>query len=306
MAVEYTKYLKAKEEVDKRALNRCVLNKFNRTLHATHSPVTILELGGGTGAMMQRILHEWDGSSLEYHFVDASSSHIEAARQEVDTWMYQQGQFKEATTAYGRRLHCTRNDGTVEIHLREQDAFQALDHISARVDVIVAQSFLDLIHIPTLLDRLNDVCVADAVAYFPIHVNGSTRFLPTTQRAIDRHIEHIYHDSMNARETRHGPAGGASTGQKLLHAIPAHGGSIRAAGGSDWIIYPDAHGAYGSQDRYFLRKMLDFFDDEIGSSSEISEETGSEWIETRRAQLQRGELSLVAHHIDVLARLNRS
>ena len=58
MNYSFTRYLAAKKTIDDRSLNRVVWDVLARQLHRRPTPLHVLEVGAGTGVMLERML-EW-------------------------------------------------------------------------------------------------------------------------------------------------------------------------------------------------------------------------------------------------------
>ncbi|MFW6321801.1 MAG: class I SAM-dependent methyltransferase, partial [Halohasta sp.] len=173
--------------------------------------------------------------------------------------------------------------------------------ITDDADAVVASAVLDLVDIEAALADLGAVLDDGGLLYAPMTFNGRTSFRPSV-RGDDR-IERLYHRHMD--EIRAQP-GSSRAGHDLLESLPAAGYRVLEAGGGDWVVRP-VDGAYPNTESAMLEHLLSTIDDALADYPEnvLEASTRQEWIDTRRRQVARGELSLVAHHLDVLARLDR-
>ena len=84
MKYSFPRYLLSKQSVDDRALNKDVLSALKANL--PDEPLTIIEVGGGIGTMLARLLR-WDViSQVDYTLVDEMVENIEFARAWLPKW----------------------------------------------------------------------------------------------------------------------------------------------------------------------------------------------------------------------------
>lgn len=267
---EFQSYLRAKRVVDDRALDRRVLGRLRRELPT--GPLRVVEVGAGVGTGIVR-LSDWGvlPAEVSYTAIDRRPENAAAARDHL----VERGFVDE-----GSRL---RRDGVV-VSLVVGDAFDALD---GEYDLLVAQAFLDLVDLDRALPVLFDALSPGGLAYFPITFDGATIFEPS--HPLDERIIDEYHRDMD-RE------GSSETGRRLLSEVPDAGGEILAAGSSDWVVYPP----YSPDERVFLSHIFDTIEGAL--AGELGEGF-EEWMTTRRGQVERGELTYIAHQLDVLCRI---
>lgn len=296
----FAAFLTAKRTVEDRALNRPVFERFVSELggRSGSDPVRIVEIGAGTGSMIAR-LADWNAlpSRVSYRGVDIDADTIEAARQRLPEQLAAIGYAVDRTTD-GLIAHRQEGDGTdqrLELDFEVADGFSITDE----ADAVIASAVLDLVDLEPTLHDLKEVLGEEGLLYAPITFNGRTSFTPVDP--LDGRIERLYHRHMD--EIRDQP-GSSRAGQQLVTALPAAGYRVLEAGGSDWVIRP-VDGAYPAAESTVLQHLLATVDSALADypADVISRSTRSEWIETRTEQLQRGELTLVAHHLDVLAQL---
>lgn len=301
-----SRYLSAKRSVDERALNRRVWEAFIHELvdrRSSGDAVRILEVAGGIGSTVARILNVLPKarfSRVHYRLVDIDADLIESAYEGLPNWGREEG-FAVRTVSDG--LEFVREEGTLFLELVNRDAFRVLDEVeSSMYDAVIAQAWLDLVNLETILERIFRVLSDEGLFYAPIHFDGETRFLPSVDETLDQKILELYHRSMDERDTPYGTAGGSRTGSRLLTELPATGGRIEAAGASDWIVCPRSDGSYPEDEVYFLHHVMQFVEDEIADHSHLDPEGFRDWVRGRRRQIDAGELIYLAHQLDVLAR----
>ena len=170
--------------------------------------------------------------------------------------------------------------------------------ISDEADVVIAGAVLDLVDLPTAVENIRGLLVDEGL-YAPATFNGHTWFMP--REPLDGRIERLYHRHMD--EIRDQP-GSSRVGQQLLNVLPAAGYTVLSAGGGDSIVRP-VDGAYSAAESTMLAHLLSIIDGALADypPDVLDPQKCEAWIETRREQVDRGELTLVAHHLDVLARL---
>ena len=96
--------------------------------------------------------------------------------------------------------------------------------------------------------------------------------------------------------------GCSRSGRDWLTALPRAGFRILDAGASDWIVRP-THGQYPPSNETFLRTILNFFRTSLTGRTDVDQAGLVWWLSVRDAQIQRGELTLVAHQLDLAAEL---
>ena len=296
----YPRYLTAKTTVDARALNRRVWSRFVEAVADSTSPVRVLEVGGGVGATVQRIVDALEPRSvdtLRYTIVDIEPANIEAARAALRDW----------AAGRGYRVYGTDpqvwTDGPMEVSVafRTADLFDLADaHDGPPYDAIVAQAVFDLLPIPEAHRALAPLLRTGGLWYLPIHFDGVTAFEPTVDPALDARIERLFHDSM-ASAPDEPDRSGAHCGRRLLTHFRAADDALLEAGASDWVVF-GREGAYPGDEAYFLHHILHFVETELTGHPDLDAEAFAEWVATRRRQIDTGALVYIAHQLDVLAR----
>lgn len=302
----FSRYLKAKRTVDDRALNRRVYNEFTTRLfqcgRAQSDSLKLLELAGGTGHTTIRVLKSVVNnglSAVDYTLVDVDPELIAIARDHLSKWGRSEG---FTVQSLNERIVFQGEAGTLSVRLVAGDAFEFLAETSSSTyDGVITQAWLDLVNLDTVLERIFWVLSDEGLFYAPIHFDGETLFVPIEDAGLEEPVLTCYHQSMDERDTPHGPAGGQRTGSRLLVEVPEAGGRIVTAGASDWIVRPTVEGCYPADEKYFLHHIVHVIEEELKNRSDIRSESFKQWLSQRRFHIQRGELRYLAHQLDILA-----
>lgn len=294
---DFQRYLHAKRTVDDRAIDRRVLDRLTEELPAARrvgEPLRVLEVGAGVCTMPTRLL-ERDvlPDRTRYVAVDERPENVDAARDHLRERGFEadDGDESEGTG----RLRYADGERTVDVEPVHGDAFEVEDE--GEYDLLIAGAFLDLVDLSRALPRLFDRLHPGGLFYFPITFDGATIFAP--ELALDDRITELYHRDMDERTRDGRSAGHSRTGRRLFTRIPEAGGEILAAGSSDWVVHP----SYPADEAFFLRYILRTIEGTLSGHPELDAGAFDEWIETRRGQVEREELTYVAHQLDVLGRL---
>jgi len=304
------RYLEAKRSVDDRALSRPVVEAL---LDALPPAPTVFDAGCGTGATLDR-LREWGVEGGRYRGVDADPGVVAFARE-------------QRPKLHRRRGASVDRDGDAVVLDGRRATFAVGDALAAArgfdggADLVVAASFLDLVDVAALADAFEAALAPGGLLYCPVTFDGGTRFAPP--RAGDDAVEAAFHDAIESAPDR-----SVRAASELLGVLDGRAGEVLAVGGSDWVVAPAA-GAYPGDEAYFLDRILGFVADALaergvgdgegesevggdaGNASEpaVGVEGGSgagvdaeAWLADRRAAAAAGELTYVAHNLDVLYR----
>ena len=151
MKMEYSfpHYLLSKQSVDDRALNKDVLAALKASL--SKAPLSVIEVGGGIGTMLARLLR-WDLiSQAEYTLVDEMDENIRFAGEWLQTWGLENG-FSVELIAEGQ-LRIFNNSRDVLVNLVRADVFAFIAKRPLPADLLIAHAFLDLLPMGLILPR---------------------------------------------------------------------------------------------------------------------------------------------------------
>ncbi|MBE7436739.1 MAG: hypothetical protein HS100_22695 [Anaerolineales bacterium] len=293
MAIEYSfpRYLLSKQSVDDRALNKDVFNALKASL--PESPIRIIEVGAGIGTMIRR-LTRWDMlRETDYVLVDEMAGNIDFASAWIPQWAGEAGLSVERSAPNQIRVFDEVRD--VQIHLECADVFDFIQKNKTPADLLIAHAFLDLLPMPGSLSKL--LTLTNSLAWLTLNFDGVTTLEPLIDEKLDALIESHYHSTMDTR-----PTGGSShSGRLMFSHLKQEGAEIVAAGSSDWVVHP-RNGGYPPDEEYFLHFILHFFEQSVWTCTELTEEKLEAWLQARRRQIERGELTYIAHQLDFLVR----
>jgi len=290
------RYLAAKKTIDDRALNHHVWETLRQTLPRSKGDpaVNILEIGTGIGTMLERMVdRRLLTGAVTYVATDNDPNQLQAARQHLCQWAARQGHSLSWSQEYRGRLCTATTEISLKLNLVSAEELADESASPGSVDLLIAHAVLDLIDFPKLLPRLLTRLTGCGLIYCTCNFDGETVFLP--ECADDEEIVGRYHDSMDQRL-----AGASRSGRRLLSFLQRPGMELLAAGSSDWVIHP-RHLGYLPEETFFLHAIIATVDkalaDKPGRPPGLTE-----WTRLRHRQVETGELSFLARHLDLLAR----
>lgn len=305
----FQRYLAAKRTVDDRALNHHVWESLHKELARRTSPtrqLTILEIGGGIGTMVERLLEDGRLSAASYHLIDEQVDNITEAKKRLIARATDTGTTEQITSPFAipatHQLTLPTSASTaLDLHLYPLDLYDFLDQAGslAAVDLILAHAFMDLIDIPTTLPRLTATLSPGALLYFTINFDGATILEPTIDPVFDAEIEQIYHRTMDERIINGKRSGDSRTGRHLFHQLKTANIHTLDVGSSDWVVIPH-RGQYPHDEGYFLHFIINTMHTALRSHPDLNSHRFEAWIETRHRQIEAGELVYIAHQLDYL------
>jgi SAM-dependent methyltransferase len=299
---DFVPFLTAKRTVDDRALNRYVLEQVRAQVPvgSAAQPLRILDVGSGNGTCLTRLL-EWDLLRVgDYVGLDADGHTVADALQRIADGRADAG-LHVAAAANGSGRMVLRGDGReVSTELIVGDAF-TVDLPEGGFDLVIANAFLDLVHVPTLLPRLWRWLAPGGFFWFSTNFDGETILLPEIDRALETTIMSLYHRSMDERIRDGRPAGDSHCGRNLLGHITAGGGEILAAGASDWVVHA-VGGRYPADEATFLHHIINTIDAELRSHPDLEPKAFAAWVAARHRHIVAAELTYIAKQLDVFGR----
>ncbi|MCC6166986.1 MAG: class I SAM-dependent methyltransferase [Caldilineaceae bacterium] len=310
----FTRYLSAKRTVDDRALNRHVWNSLRSALAAytpLNPPLTVFEIGAGIGTMVERVLEAHLLPACRYLLLDADSTNMQAAARRLAAWAEQRsGTTTAAASASPLALPplaafqiAAPAIPAVDVFTYAHDLFAFLADAgpTPAVDLLVAHAFIDLVDVPSTLQRLTAILRPGALVYLTINFDGDTILQPAIDPPFDDQIEQLYHATMDARIVDGRPSGDSRAGRHLFGNLKQTGIQVLDAGSSDWVVFPRGR-AYPADEAYFLHFIINTMHGALRHAPELDPQRFDAWIAARHAQIDAGELVYIAHQLDFLGR----
>lgn len=299
LAYSYWRYLSAKKTIDDRALNRHVLEHLRLELTRFESgPVRVLEVGAGLGTMIARLAELRLVRHADYLAVDVDADILARAKLWLVEWGRSSGHSVEPL-GDGLRIRGSDFDFRARFVESEISEYLRTDPPDAPADLVIANAFLDLVELPATLARLLSRLSANGLYWFSINYDGETIFLP--EHARDEELMLTYDTSMDQRMRGGLSAGDSKTGRHLFQHLRRVGASVLAAGASDWVVHA-RDSVYEADEAYFLHHIVHTVDDELKQHPAVSAGDLAEWVATRHAQIEQGELVYIAHQLDFVGR----
>jgi SAM-dependent methyltransferase len=301
MDTAFARYLLAKQTVDDRALNRGVFEALKAGVSGR--PLSVVEVGGGIGTMLARLVRWGALGQADYTIVDQLPECIAYAREWLPSWAEGIGLGVErgATLEAGDepRLRLRGEGQDLKVRLVRADVFEHVDSGPPPADLLIAHAFLDLLDMPEGLHRLLHLVRPGGLAWLTINFDGVSTLEPTLDATLDAEIERVYHLTMDTRRT----GGDSRSGRHLFGHLGAAGAEILAAGPSDWVVF-GRQGRYPAEEASFLQTILGFYEEVLTGRPELEPGALARWLAQRRAQIDAGELVYIAHQMDFLVRVN--
>ncbi|MBI3160452.1 MAG: class I SAM-dependent methyltransferase [Chloroflexi bacterium] len=302
MAFEYSfsRYLEAKKTVDDRALNRIVMEQLRAELAAQGpNAVNALEVGGGVGTMLARLLEHDLLRRTSYRLVDLDAGLLARAPDYLAKWAGEAGW--EAREAGKGALTLQKGDRRCNVHTQTADVYSLGAADTDGRDLLVANALLDLLDLERAVPALMGLLRPGGLFYFTINYDGGTIFEPVFDPALEETIMRLYNLSMDQRVTDGLPSGDSRTGRHLFATLRAADVEVLASGSSDWVVFPQA-GRYPADEGYFLHHIVETVQRELKGRPELDPETLESWGIRRHRQIEDGALVYIAHQLDFLGR----
>lgn len=300
----FVRYLSAKRSVDDRSLSRPVLDALRARVvpGPADRPLRVLELGAGNATMVARLV-EWGlVGRAEYVAIDADAGAVADGAAAIPAWAGALGLAAHAAGADGG-VHRARVTGAVSgarvdlgVELVHADLF-GFDPGAGRFDLVVANQFLDLVDVPSVLPLLWGWVRPRGAFWFTHNYDGETILEPAIGPAVEERIFALYHRSMDERVVAGRPSGDSRCGRHLFGHLPASGAELIAAGSSDSVVHP-VGGRYPRDEAVFLHHILDTIEAELRGHAELDAADLAAWLAARRSQVDGAALSYVAHQLD--------
>ncbi len=298
----YIRYLAAKKSVDDRALNRYVWQKLKAGLPPStrRKPLRVIELGAGIGTMLERVV-EWGlAPHLQYTMVEQNADYLAVFWSRSGSTRSGQPRTLQERQDEKARLVAKHADCTVETVCADLYDLPTDPRRQGQYDLVIAHAVMDLVDAAEALPGFAAMARPGGLLYLSLIYDGHTEFLPSGDLEFERELLGRYHLSMDQRVTDGRSSGGIRAARSMFAYLAALALPILAVGGSDWIVYPQA-GRYEGEEAYFLDMIIETIDRQLKQDTTMDLHRLAEWATQRHAQVQAGELILMARNIDFLA-----
>jgi SAM-dependent methyltransferase len=298
----FTRYLSAKKSVDDRALNKDVWQALKSVVPAgvPTSPLHILEVGAGIGTMIERLLDWSHFQHAHYTALDEQDENTELIPGRLSAWA-DRNQAVFAPRPSGE-VQLESVDRLFRVFPHPADVFDFVpSQDDPHWDLLIANAFLDLVHIPSALAHLFRLLRPGGWFYLTLNFDGLTLFEPAIDPALDELITLLYHRTMDERLSRGLSCAGSRSGRQLFEDIRQAGGQVLASGASDWVVFAGPSG-YPHDEAYFLHFIIHTLERALQGHPELDAKALSRWANARHLQVERCELVYIAHQLDFFGR----
>jgi len=228
-----------------------------------------------------------------YVATDIDPGQLRAARSYLSQWAHKRGHTLTWSADNHGRVQTAGADVSVVLFPAGAEELAERSDALGPFHLLMAHAVLDLVDFPALLPRLLQRLKENGLAYLTCNFDGETVFLP--QWHGEQEIMRLYHASMEARLS-----GASHTGRRLLAFLQRPGLELLAAGRSDWTIHPSPAG-YSADEIFFLHAIIETVERELEKKD--STPSGlTAWSRLRHRQVEDGQLSFQARHLDLLVR----
>ncbi len=265
-------WLAAREPFDAAALDDRAIDAIRAWARARAStvPVTVVDLGSGTGTALRRAELWLEGRPMRAFAVDHDASLLASQPAKV-------------TLVLGDVLGMVAQSG---------------GPADGTVDLVLGHALADLLPLDRLAARVAALLRTGGLAHLALTYDGVTRFLPAVDPAVEALIIDAYHRHMDRPRAVASTHGGSTAGRFLVSELIGAGLEIVSVGPSEWDVRSDSGGPAAA----VLTRMLQFV---VESATEVGDVPATllrGWEAQRREHLEQGRLGLQVRHLDVVAR----
>jgi SAM-dependent methyltransferase len=293
----FADYLEAKLALDERSLNVDVRQAALERLTRTSTVLRWLDVGTGTGSMIRRLLKTDLHRSLEITALDRDTRLLDIASTKISGEL---ARLSYDVRPRGNAVEACKTDRQLRVDFRCCSLLE-FEPKPACYDLITAHAFMDIVPIGPAVSRFKAYLAAGGVLYATLNYDGDTALLPLyADPAFEDAILDGYDASMEKRRVDAHATGGARSGRRLHQALRESDFDVLAYGSSDWNITPRS-GVYRDRDADVLRPLLATIRKESERNPAIDADELARWYAMRTAQLERGELGIIVHQLDIAA-----
>ncbi len=299
----FIRYLHAKKSVDDRALNLRVWNQLRGSILGMDSPqhpLRVLEIGGGIGTMLARLLEDGLLPDCDYCLLDINEANTQSAPIYLSEWANIAGfEFQQHPH---NDYQITMPSGKINLKIVCADVFDFISKSRSSWDLLIGHAVLDLFDLSTAIRRLKAAINPKGLMYFTINYDGHTIFEPQIEPLFEKELLTLYNQSMDERLTDGKPSGDSQTGRHLFEQLRLAGVELLAAGSSDWVVFSGFDG-YPHQEADFLGHLIDMIYNEMKTHPGIDQEQLNRWTAERKNQIANHDLVCIVHQLDFLGRV---
>jgi SAM-dependent methyltransferase len=296
--IPFADYLRAKAPLDERSLNRDVRAELVRQLQG-RPELRALDLGTGTGAMLRRLIAWRLAERMVLTGLDQQADVLDQGVELTKYVLVGRG-FDVPTEPPPWRAERGGQSVDLTLHCATLAEFRAVD---APFDLITAHAFLDLVPLEPTVKQIRGWLKPGGLVYATLNYDGGTHLFPVYGNGIfEACLLNAYDESMDLRRVKGQPTGGSRAGTRLHSALMMGGFEILSYGSSDWNMTP-RNGTHRDEDALCLQAILECIHGEGAANPSIDQEVLKDWLACRLDQLQVGQLGMIVHQLDLLARL---
>lgn len=298
VSLDFADYLDAKCALDERSLNTDVRQACSQRLGTSRPLLRWLDVGTGTAAMVRRLLKSDIRASLAITALDRDARLLDIATAKLASELEQSGY---RTLARSHGIEAQRSEHHISIGFACTDLFDFEAGHPDRFDLITAHALMDVVPLPTALSRFSAWLEPGGLLYSTLTYDGDTAlFPPYCDAPFETALLAQYDTSMEHRRVLGEATGGARAGRRLHGALSQAGFDVIAYGSSDWNITP-LEGRYRDRDADVLRTLLAYIRKEGERHPPIDPIDLARWYGERRRSIERAELGMIVHQLDMLA-----
>ncbi len=292
-------YLRAKKPVDDRALNLRVWNTLKNVLNTRSSGRNfgVLEIGGGIGTMLMRMVDDNLLPDCEYCLLDINQANTLAAPIQLANWASKTG-IRIAEIGDNIFSISTRK-ATIRLEIVCADLFDFIQNRDSKWDMLIGHAVLDLFDLSKAMPAMKAALNPEGIMYFTINYDGHTIFEPQFNPRFEEHLLALYNKTMDERQTNGIPSGDSQTGRHLFAHLKAADIEILSAGSSDWVIFSRSEG-YPFEEAGFLNHLIGTIHAEMKKHPQVNQDELTHWVAERKNQIENGDLVCIVHQLDFL------
>ncbi|MFP4115166.1 MAG: hypothetical protein ACLFUA_12430 [Spirochaetales bacterium] len=307
--VSFTDYLEAKLPLDAGSVHPPTFRAFLEQLPGDGR--LCVDLGTGTGGAIRRTIEHLRHGSYRFLGLDSQPTYTCLAERFTRDTLRRLG----FVTGPPPRLVAGRPDlerpeCEIEIEYAHGDVLDA--NVQERVQAlepatITAHALMDSLPVNATIAAIRTMLVPGGHFYASLNYDGRTDLFPAfADGPLESAILARYNASMDERTVRDRPIAGSRSGRVLIGHLPRHGFEVVSFGAAVWSLSPE-NGTYPPHVRTVLDALLGMIHSEMivqidRGAATFDREQLDAWLHDRARRVEAGGLTVIVHHLDVLAR----